>query len=211
MGDEDMPATDTHMKKLSPTEPKLTVKMLIEVYQAHPLSKTEKILRSRHGFKTSIMNPHMLEAKITMPLRLLTELLDRVRMALEDIMSGSRSVCIEYYVFSKNTCKCLEYRNKVLTSTKTRDRVVCLISMGEKPAYVYCNLRKRLETIRFPQITLGQTIDLIQLTKTIFMKCYSNSGLNIEEILGNIKNNIELYQKSIISDERPIHGPGKRG
>jgi hypothetical protein len=207
MGDEDMPATDANVKKLSPTEPKLTIRALIEVYQSYPLSKTEKILRSRHAFKTSIINPHMLEARITMPLRLLNELLERFRKALEDIIGGLRSICIEYYLSSKKTCKCLEYRDKVLKSIRTSDRIICLISMNDKSAYIYCNLKKRLETIRFPQTTLEETIDLIQLTKTIFMKCYSSDELNINEIINNIKSNIELYQKSIIGDERPIHGP----
>lgn len=188
-----MPETENIlMKKLSPPEPRLTIKLFAETPRQVPLTRIEKILSNKYGFKTSIISPYSLEARITMPLKLYVKLLEKLWSALKDLSGKTLTICMEHYIVLRNSeCLCNIFENEALKQQSLGTKMFCILPINEKnAAYVYCRIDRRYQTIRFAKKEKIIVNDLLQLPKTLFILCREEiSASDIDYI----KHNIEVF------------------
>ncbi|ADI32583.1 hypothetical protein [Staphylothermus hellenicus] len=196
-----MPETDAYsVKKLSPSEPMVTIRLFIEVPRQIPLTKIEKTLSRKYGYKTMITSPYSLEARISMPIRLLSELLDKVESTIRDLSVKASSICIDYYVVLKtDKCLCNIYDDKKIIKREVLgSKIFCLVEISDDiVAFIYCRLdKKRYQTIRFLEKEKFTSSDLLQLPKTLFIRCkWEDHAKEVKRIRYNIEtfiNNILL-------------------
>ncbi|WP_052833841.1 hypothetical protein [Staphylothermus marinus] len=197
-----MPETDAYsVKKLSPSEPMLIIRLLVETPRQIPLTKIEKVLSREYGYKTMITSPYSLEARISMPIRLLSELLNKIESTIRDLSMKTSSICIDYYITLKNNmCLCSVYKNKIIRREVLGSKTFCLMEINDDiVAYIYCRLDKRYQTIRFLEKEKIINSDLLQLPKTLFIKCIEEEHA---EDIERIRYNIEAFIKNILRDTK---------
>ncbi|RLG81616.1 MAG: hypothetical protein DRO13_00710 [Thermoprotei archaeon] len=191
------------MKKLSPTEPLVSFVITIESPPDTPITKVEKIARTKYSMKTGFVAPYTIEIKTSSLFKEYTTMLNRVREILHIIPNNS-SVCIEYWVLAKQyPCPCTD-------SSKYKEyRKMCIKNLLNKTLYIYCNERENYVSIRVFKTKPVSEPDPLIVTKTAFLHC--GTPKNVLENISSIEQDIKLIKHAInkmfSSDDRPIPRP----
>ena len=179
------------MKKLSPTEPRLTIVLTVEVPWRIPTSKIEKILRRKHEFRTRLIRENTVEAKYTINLMEYGIVLEKLVKAINDLQNEvgeELTMCIEYRIVYRNVeCPCSSH------VTRLEDRVMCLEKIGDKNVLIYCNKKENYISIKFIQTSIHSYLDPLQIPSSVFIYCAEINRVReyvktLERDVENVKN-----------------------
>jgi len=205
-GDEVKGRPEYAMKKLSPTEPALVVKLTVDTPRTYSVSRVEKVLRKDYGFKTRSMGETSVEATYSTTLSRYAEVLDKIAklpQSFPDTISANLAVCIEYWIVIK-TLKCLHTSN----CHSTPEHVICITEANGKQVYVHCSRKRGYVSLKPLQKPVKVVVDPLQLPSTVFLYCTVMREL--PSFASIFEKDVHLF-KSIVehmlesSDERPIH------
>lgn len=183
-----------NVKKLSPTEPVVTVDFAIEAFKNYSVTKLEKLIRTKYGFSTRL-NPPIVKFTATIELTRFSELLNKLRELINELMIENPGInlCVNYKVVVYNTeCLC---RENVLNYVNLGNRVFCISKINERYIYLYCNKNKNYVTIKYFVHKPVSIPDPLQLTPSVFTHCSSLD--KVLDYLVEVKYNLELVKKYI--------------
>jgi len=194
------------VKKLSPTEPTLVIKLAVDVPRTHSVSRIEKVLRKDYGFKTRLVGENSVEATYSTTLSRYTEVLEKfakLPQSFPDTVSADLAVCVEYWIVAR-VSRCLYTSN----CYSTPEHVICLTEADSKHVYIHCSRKRGYVSLKPLQKPIKVVADPLQLPSTIFLYCTVMRELQslasvFEKDVHLLKSVVEYMLES--SDERPIH------
>lgn len=172
LGDEEMPTPEISMKKLSPSEPliKTSINISIELHRMFPISKARKIIQQKYSLSTRQISDRTLNIDITVPIKLLNEIREKMLAFLDEIKEYVVSVCMSYKYILKNICPC-NMIDTVVRKENLPQREICLIKLDNYLFYVICNKKKNYSSVRVLERIISTNIDLLQVPHSVFIIC----------------------------------------
>ncbi|MEM1741284.1 MAG: hypothetical protein QXX35_00945 [Desulfurococcaceae archaeon] len=179
-----------NMKKLSPSEPFVKIDFTLESLGNYPITKLDKIIRLKHGFKTRIVSSNMVKTSLIISLKNYIDSINKIIDLIDDLKRDCLDllICIDYKVIVTNT-DC--YRiGDLINYSASRDRVYSIQRLNDKYIYVYCNKNKKYMSIKYFRQKIYSKIDPYQLTPSLFKYCTSIVEIR-DYLINEVKYNLE--------------------
>lgn len=183
------------VKKLSPSEPVVTIEIVIELPRNYPFTKLEKLIRLKYDFVTKA-KPSVVRSFSTTELSRYSDLMSKLCDLIYELKRENidTTVCVNYRVVVYNTdCLC---RERPIYYTSIGKRTFCIERVNDQYIHIYCNREKKYVTIKYFVQKPVSTPDPVQLTASIFTYCNSLDK-TLDYLLNKVKYNLELVRKYI--------------
>jgi len=205
-GDEVNGRSEFVVKKLSPTEPTLLIKLAVDAPRTYSISRIEKVLRKDYGFKTRLLGESSVEATYSTTLSKYTEVLEKIAklpQSFPESFSADLAVCIEYWIVIRAR-PCLHGDN----CYSTPEHVICLTEANGKQVYIHYSKKRGYVSLKPLQKPVKVVADPLQLPSTVFLHC--TVLCELQSLTSILEKDVHLL-KSVVKymlescDERPIH------
>jgi len=205
-GDEVNGRSEFAVKKLSPTEPTLVIKLAVDVPRVYSVSRVERVLRRDYGFKTRLMGESSIEAIYSTTLSEYTEVLEKIAklpQSFPDTVLANLAVCIEYWIVVR-TAPCIYSGN----CHSTPEHVICLTEVSGKQIYIHYSKKRGYVSLKPLQKPVKVVVDPLQLPSTVFLYC--TVMREFQSLINTFEKDVHLL-KTVVEymfesrDERPIH------
>jgi hypothetical protein len=188
------------MKRLSPSEPYISLNLEIYSKGLTPVSRLGRILQSKYGYRVELYPPYRIVAKNRYKLtsrKDLDNIMNYLKNLLMELEPYTELYCIEIYAYIENIShKIVDHLSNECNSYENTKRRILLCILDDKTIYIMYNKRKRYITIRSIH---GKIIsrDPLMVPKTLFRKC--GKVYEVISYAGETLNNISWYLEQMMN------------
>ncbi len=195
-----MKSADKIVKKLSPSEPLLTLHVDLYISGYTPVSRIGKIIEKKYQCKVELDPPYHLSFKIKRTFMKADELLNILKNIVSEFNVYLSNICVDAYMYYRGDLS--DIIRQLSCNIYRDDKRIIALCKDKHVYYIVINKVKKYTTIRVIMGRIYMT-DPLSVPRSIFKTCGNSADIitYVENYITSIKDLIDG------NDERPIQRP----